>query len=1079
MSSSQPHIAQITLQGEGTWPDLHAEHVSPQLNVFYGQSKSGKSTIAQLLGHLLYGKAESDWRRQFGQTVHPAEGSMRFESPEGSFVLRRHFDAQRNSRLTIASGQGDAIDGETIRNLLCDLSPEMAATLYHVDFAETPRVETLLNERFAREFTRSASHNEPASSRRSYTCCAPASRTNFEQIDKRRIDELVRRRDHIAEELQQQLSVRRRESELLEQELETLDATLVSKRRQLPKLQTELHRLDNQLAELETQLRYHSLDHYARTHRSDEGPELDTHQLSGLDHEIAHCRKSIADLQQREHALRTELAESSADGTADSVTCLQDGRATLGVLEQLMNDLDAEIAQLARAGEAGHCLGRDSHAAHAKMSPVAALLRQHLYTLCGQLTEQERIVHRQQLLVELRQLARVHTELADRLELLLSRREALVQRSRLGARPLQLLAQPPVAGYCRCDHHAHFVSSIDGLSYERVGLGRKEKELRAEHQSLDRQRRELIDKIDGLADEIESLAERWETVQRQRAGLISGATLEQQREELGRLEAVIRQSLSEKNNGIRESHSHWLASDVLAQLTDGHLVQIRLDRHQSLATIVDRQGRTRSLDSLTPAEHDQLYLAITLSLVHSFAQRNVKLPLILDEPFLQLDAHQAATLAGVLHQFGREGHQVLVFTEDRQVQRRLATLQTNMFDLDLLRSSKPVPVSTPLAQPTTRTKTSTRIVRETFDTSTSPALRLATIDTDAESDEVFLLTENASFDQFPVLGADTVQAFARINIHTVLDLLSGDSTEIAQRLGRDGITTDTVRLWQIHTGLMCHVPDLTINDAQVLAACGISSPEDLFDADLDALLLSIDGFLSSDRGRRFRSSQSRFDCSRLTSWQRGARRNRERWQDRSQEYSGWRRRRRPQGQRDSRQVREPRREDSRAREVRPSQQASRTSRQEVRKRRELRFYLSRNEDVEAAPSIGPKTAQRLARVGIRTVADLLQADPESVAAELDVNHINADTVTEWQHQARLVCQIPGLRGYGAQLLVACGLTRPEQIAGAGRDALVAQILEFCETKEGQRILRSSDPPKRSKIAEWVQLAAQSRPLDAA
>ena len=91
--------------------------------------------------------------------------------------------------------------------------------------------------------------------------------------------------------------------------------------------------------------------------------------------------------------------------------------------------------------------------------------------------------------------------------------------------------------------------------------------------------------------------------------------------------------------------------------------------------------------------------------------------------------------------------------------------------------------------------------------------------------------------------------------------------------------------------------------------------------------------------------------------------------------------------------------------------------------------------------------------------DLLNADPNSTAAELDVSHISGATLADWQHQARLVCQIPGMRGYAAQLLVACGMTKPEQIASTSSDKLIAQILAICETKEGQRILRSSDPPK--------------------
>jgi hypothetical protein len=118
-------------------------------------------------------------------------------------------------------------------------------------------------------------------------------------------------------------------------------------------------------------------------------------------------------------------------------------------------------------------------------------------------------------------------------------------------------------------------------------------------------------------------------------------------------------------------------------------------------------------------------------------------------------------------------------------------------------------------------------------------------------------------------------------------------------------------------------------------------------------------------------------------------------------------------------------------------------------------------------------------VGIRTVADLLNANPASVAAELGLHHVSAHTIADWQMQARLVCQIPELRGYGAQLLVACGFTSPEQIAGTRVADLIRKIQAFCQSKQGQRILRNSEVPSPAKIKRWIQNAAQRRPLEAA
>ena len=1082
--TTQLRLTQLSLEGEGAWPNLRVENLSDQLNVFYGPPRTGKSSVAQLVGHLMYGTTESPWRQQFGQNVTATPGSLKLDSPQGDFFLRRHHDAGQQTRLTISSERGDTVDGQTIQHLLAGLSPQLAAKVFLVDFSESPRADLLLNETFARDFT-SSQPTKTSPYRRQHSCCDSTESSIVDRVDRRRIDELVNRRDTIAAEIQQQMARQRSESEVLEREIRDVDSALSVKRERVEHLRVQLQGTDTELAELETRLRYFSLDQESKHYGQHLDVEQDQRELAELDEEISRCRQTLASSQQRESLLRTELAQCSPDGTADSVTCLADGRATLGVLEQLLDDLDAEVSQLARAHEPGRCIGHDSHA---KLTPVASLLRQQVYTLCGQLTEQERIVRRQQLTTESRQLARVHTELGERLDLLLSRRESLIGRSQLAGQSARLIPQSPAAKHCRCEHHGDFVQTSDSMLLGRTDRGRQESESRTQLSTLQRDRSQLIDEFNEAQREIEEIERRWESLQRERAGLIGGASLEDQQTELDRLESVIRQSLQAAEAPLPSTPSGvWRASDILAQLTNGRLTQIRLDRHQSQATVVDRHGRPHSLESLSASEHDQLYLALTLSLVSSYAQRGIQLPLILDEPFLQQDSAHTAVMAGVLDEFARAGHQLLVFTEDRDAQRRFATLSATLFDLEALRQaktthSKATSTFAPEPFPTVQ-KTNTRIIRETYDGHSTPVLRLATVNTgdaDSQQDDVFYLTEKSSFSDFPVLAAETSSLFNRINIHTIGDLLAADATETANRLDHEGITFETVELWQIHMGLMCHIPNLTLDDAQVLAASGIDSPEDLFDADIDALLRSIEDFFRSDHGRRFSHSRSRYSQSRLSSWRGSARHYRDRWQRSSRRYSAWQSRRSRRSNNftsdKSQRQRSERSSSTRQRAARGNRKTTRMNRETNRSRR---FYLSREQDVEDAPSIGPKTAKRLAKVGIRTVADLLNADPESTALEIKASHIKAETIAAWQHQARLVCQIPELRGYGAQLLVACGMTLPEQIARTRADSLVSQVLSFCNTKEGQRILRSGDAPKREKIAEWVELAGHSRSLEAA
>lgn len=145
----------------------------------------------------------------------------------------------------------------------------------------------------------------------------------------------------------------------------------------------------------------------------------------------------------------------------------------------------------------------------------------------------------------------------------------------------------------------------------------------------------------------------------------------------------------------------------------------------------------------------------------------------------------------------------------------------------------------------------------------------------------------------------------------------------------------------------------------------------------------------------------------------------------------------------------------------------------------LRFYLNRSDDVESAPSIGPKTAQRLAKAGVYTVDDLLKADPATVAEKLANRRISDETIIQWQNQAGLMCQVPGLRNHDAQILVACGITAAEQLSAKRPADLFAIVGPFAETAEGERIMRRCTKPDLEEVTDWISWAQKSRPLKAA
>ncbi|MEM6473768.1 MAG: DUF4332 domain-containing protein [Planctomycetota bacterium] len=141
--------------------------------------------------------------------------------------------------------------------------------------------------------------------------------------------------------------------------------------------------------------------------------------------------------------------------------------------------------------------------------------------------------------------------------------------------------------------------------------------------------------------------------------------------------------------------------------------------------------------------------------------------------------------------------------------------------------------------------------------------------------------------------------------------------------------------------------------------------------------------------------------------------------------------------------------------------------------------MNRHDPVVDAPTIGPRMASRLEAIGIMTVDDLLITNAATIAEQLDHRRVTEDVVLQWQQQATLVCRVPMLRGHDAQLLVAGGVTTPEELASYNADDLLAIIDPVSRSSEGQRYIRSGKAPDHQEITEWISFAQHHRTLNAA
>lgn len=140
-----------------------------------------------------------------------------------------------------------------------------------------------------------------------------------------------------------------------------------------------------------------------------------------------------------------------------------------------------------------------------------------------------------------------------------------------------------------------------------------------------------------------------------------------------------------------------------------------------------------------------------------------------------------------------------------------------------------------------------------------------------------------------------------------------------------------------------------------------------------------------------------------------------------------------------------------------------------------RFYLEPSAAVVDAPSIGPKTAERLHSINIATVGQLLSANAEQAAVQLG-NPAATAVIRDWQDQARLVCTVPNLRGHDAQFLVACQIRTANQLRGSQPQQLLQQVSDYLTTTAGQRLLRGGAPPDLAEVTEWIVAARDARCL---
>jgi uncharacterized protein YhaN len=203
---------------------------------------------------------------------------------------------------------------------------------------------------------------------------------------------------------------------------------------------------------------------------------------------------------------------------------------------------------------------------------------------------------------------------------------------------------------------------LDGASAEQ--LERRWEKLTGRLDNVDQQLKEAYERRGRLSEQLRSLGEDRRAAHKQLElncvqQQLGNATARWQ--ELA-VTSCLLESIRRRYEQERQPATLREASVYLSQLTEERYGRIWTLLDEDALRVDDQDGRSLAPEALSRGTREQLFLALRLALIAQYAQRGVRLPLVLDDVFVNFDSRRARAAADVIRDFAGLGHQVLVFT---------------------------------------------------------------------------------------------------------------------------------------------------------------------------------------------------------------------------------------------------------------------------------------------------------------------------------------------------------------------------------------------------------------------------------
>lgn len=1046
-------ISELVVGNWGPGYDLHLDDFHDGLNVLYGGPRIGKSQIARFISHTL---SKANFESISLNDSSRTDGFWEIVQPAGRLTLDAR-DEQLptgldSSEREISPGNADWLFNKSDRALIDNV--------FHVVFDGTPGWTSWLAGPVGNKLLGTS---------------PPSGDKSKQDPDEVHLDHSL----NTYHETVRQIDSR----------IETIDHLLIKFNNLVPE---------------------HQPPSNGPTQPSNPAPQEKTFlsRLDDLDQEILHWQTVLKNCHQREQQLRYHLSQRALQRDNELPKYVHRERTSMDQLYRLLGRLRGELSQLENSTSAdGHtCLNAHSsllltsESIQVKMDDLNHLLQARHDSLVDEQRE-----------VEFQYLARCRSMLQEQLTLLSRQRDQLTQLvvcGDSGSDDNFIVG----TGNLYNDHDSSYIpaDSSDAVLGDRSScLPVSFRKQQTHFNSLIHERKQLLCERNELRNRIRNLPLDPHNFQNEH---------------------------QQRNSEITGSVTLDRASDRLRNLTGGQWVSLRTGLNQHEFQIVTATGQMIAVEGLSSAEQNLIRLCISLVLASQYHQEGIRLPLILDDPFRFLNEQQVNAVVKLLLDDRNSGIQLITLTGHRGAAERFRQLGIRLHQLpspaahapsEKHGSSSAKTLSKSLRRPESANKEMDDWFIEWEVSQSNPAID----DTPSRDSPVKLPQSSvedsahlpSQCDETPVplevnfvepktlktahnisnlswIGKRGQQALAALNVCTLNDLLDSSAYKISRRLPESQIHSDTIRRWQSQALLMLCVPGLDAGGTRMLVESGISSPEELIEADEALIHDKIQQFIKSDRGQRLFGIHIHYDASRLHSWIVSAHHHQHHWQS-NRYYQRWTHRQlcypTLAGQdTEVLQIAQPDHNLSNGSSVECQHPDNKTSQTEIQTNQDdppptslressnrnpqtWQFNLTTSSRVVDAPSIGPKTAQQLQAIGIRTIKDLLNRDADSIARQLDNRRLKANLVRQWQQQAGLLCRVPQLQSRDALILVACGIETPEKLQIQEAVTLFEKVEPFAQSKEGQRIIRNGKQPDLATMDNWITWSNHCRPLKSA